>query len=418
MEHSVHDDPAAALQALQDSEYRYRNLFQAMAASFWELDFSGIGAMLRQLKADGIRDFPAHFARHPDFVRDMMRATRVLDVNDKTVALFGRGDKSELLCSLEPFWPDTSAGVFAASVIAAIGGQPSFSAECKLLAIDGREVDALFTACFPPKTVANGKLLIGVIDISARVRAEKLVQKIQADFAHAARVSMLGELTASIAHEVNQPLTAIATGAAAGLRWLNRPQPDLDEVRAITARIVEDVTRAASILSRIRDMAMYRAPERAPIALNGLIEDATIFLRHELQGHGVRLELDLAADLPPVLADRTQLQQVVVNLAINAVQAMTSHASGPRRLVIRSARDDAGLRVVVEDSGPGFAGPARTLFESFFTTKDSGMGMGLPICRTIVESHGGRIDATNRAGGGACFFFTLPAAETAPVHHT
>lgn len=397
--------------ALRDSEYRYRNLFQAMAASFWELDFTPVGAMLRQLRADGVKDYAAYFAEHPEFVRAMMRATHVIDVNDQTVALFGRGDKAELLRPLDDFWPEESNHVYAASVIAAVTGNPSYATECKLRKLNGETFDALFTACFASETVAAGKLLIGVIDISERVRAQAMLAQVQAEFAHAARVSMLGELTASIAHEINQPLAAIATNASAGLRWLDRSEPDVAEVRALTQRIIADAQRAAEIISRVRAMAGHRAPEPTALAINGVIEEAMQFLAHELQGRQVTLTLALARGLPLVLADRTQLQQVIVNLAINAVQAMIQNGERQRRLIVRTALQDSAINVSIEDNGPGVAAAHQgRIFDSFFTTKSNGMGMGLPICRSIIEASGGAIGVRNIEGGGAAFSFTLPAA--------
>jgi PAS domain S-box-containing protein len=394
--------------ALRESEYRYRNLFQAMAASFWELDFSGVGAMLRGLKAAGVKDYAAHFERHPDFVREMMRATRVLDVNDQTVVLFGKGDKQALLTTAERFWPDASNAVFAASVIAAVTGKANYAAETKLRRLDGSELDALFTACFPPDSVAKGVLLIGVIDITERKQANERLARLQADFAHAARVSMLGELTASIAHEVNQPLAAIATNASAGLRWLNRAEPDLAEVRALTANIVADARRAGDIIARVRGMAAHREPDRARLSLNDVIGEALQFLHHELQAQGARVTLDLASPSPLVAGDRTQLQQVVVNLVINAAQA----GAQPRRIRIATrAVAPSSVEVSVSDKGPGIA-PEHLgrLFQSFFSTKASGMGMGLAISRSIVEAHGGCISAANNSDDGATFSFTLPAA--------
>ncbi|MDZ4371854.1 MAG: ATP-binding protein, partial [Phenylobacterium sp.] len=397
--------------ALRESEYRYRNLFQAMAASFWELDFTPVGGMLRQLRKSGVADYAAHFAAHPEFVREMMRATQVLTVNEQSARLFGEGDPAALLVSLDRFWPEASSDVYAASVVAAVSGAASFSRETRLRALDGREFDAHFTACFPPESVADGKLLIGIIDISARVAAERRVRDLQAEFAHAARVSMLGELTASIAHEVNQPLAAIAANASAATRWLARPEPDLDELRAIDARIVADAQRAADIIARVRAMALRRAPEATRLSVGDVIEDALLFLRHEIQGRGAAATLSLAPDLPPVLADRTQLQQVVVNLTANALQAMAA-ADRPRRdIQIAVTRAEDGVRVEVTDTGPGL--PSDDLsraFDSFFTTKADGMGMGLTICRSIVETYGGRIWADNSAGGGARVAFTLPAA--------
>lgn len=401
-----------AEQALRESEYRYRNLFQAMAASFWELDFTGVGAMLRQLRAGGVADYGAYFADHPAFVRQMMAATRVIDVNDQSVALFGRGDKAELFQRLDVYWPEESNPIYAASVVAAVSGKPSYASECKLRRLSGEKFDALFTACFPPETVANGKLLIGIIDISERVEAQAMLRQVQAEFAHAARVSMLGELTASIAHEVNQPLAAIATNAAAGLRWLDRAEPDVLEVRALTQRIIADAQRAADIISRVRAMAGHRTPEPALLAINGVVEEAVQFLAHELQGQSVTPTLELAKGLPLVLADRTQLQQVVVNLAVNAVQAMAPTAPLQRRLTLRTDFHDGCVHVAVEDTGPGLdAASEHRLFDSFFTTKTNGMGMGLPICRSIIETYGGAISARNLEAGGAVFSFALPAAQ-------
>jgi C4-dicarboxylate-specific signal transduction histidine kinase len=401
-----------AEEALRESEYRYRNLFQAMAASFWELDFTPVGGMLRELRKQGVTDFAAYFLEHPAFVRRMMQATRVIDVNDQTVALFGRGDKTELFQTLDVYWPEESNQVYAASVLAAVTGKASYATETRLRKLSGETFDALFTACFAPEAVANGKLLIGVIDISERVRAQDMLRQVQAEFAHAARVSMLGELTASIAHEVNQPLAAIATNASAGLRWLDRPEPDVAEVRALTQRIIADAQRAADIISRVRAMAGHKAPESAPININAVIEEAMLFLAHELQGQSVSLNLALAKGLPAVLADRIQLQQVVVNLVVNAVQAMAQTPIDQRRLTLRTSFDGDRVHVSVEDTGPGVdEAQQQRLFESFFTTKSNGMGMGLPICRSILETCGGAINASNAESGGAAFVFTLPAAH-------
>ncbi|MGE0743318.1 MAG: ATP-binding protein [Hyphomonadaceae bacterium] len=402
----------SAEQALRESEYRYRNLFQAMAASFWELDFSPVGAMLRDLRKQGVTDFAGYFAANPAFVREMMRVTRVIDVNDQTVAMFGRGDKAELFQTLDVYWPEESNHVYAQSVIAAVTGKASYATECKLRKLSGETLDALFTACFAPEAVANGKLLIGVIDVSERVRAQTMLRQVQTEFAHAARVFMLGELTASIAHEVNQPLAAIATNASAGLRWLDRPEPDVAEVRALTQRIIADAQRAADIVSRVRAMAGRRAPEPAAISINGVIEEAMLFLAHELQGHSVALALALEKGVPAVLADRIQVQQVIVNLAVNAMQAMSATPAADRRISIRTQVHDGRVHIAVADTGPGIeAAHVHRLFESFFTTKSNGMGMGLPICRSILEAYGGDIRVANGEDRGAVFTISLPPAQ-------
>jgi len=401
-------------EALRKSEHRYRNLFQAMAASFWELDFFPVGAMLYQLrKAGQIADYGSYFAAHPEFVREMMRATRVIDVNDQTVALFGRESKQELLTSVEPFWPDASAHVFAGAVVAAVNGAPSFSTETVLRRIDGSEFPALFTACFPTDTMNKGTLLIGVIDLTERVAAEQALARMQAEMTRAARVSLLGELAASIAHEVNQPLGAIAANAAAGQRWLARDVPELDEVRAITTRIAVDAERAAATISRVRAMASGAAPVIGPIPVNEVAEDMATLLQTEVRQAGAQLTLSLSPGMPQVLADRVQLQQVIVNLVLNALQAQAPS--------VRLATTSGGEQVVltVEDTGPGIGeADLPRLFESFFTTRPDGMGLGLAITRSIVERMDGTIRAENRAGGGARFVIVLPAHTIGAADNT
>src|SRR5271156_3071069 len=247
--------------------------------------------------------------------------------------------------------------------------------------------------------------------VCERVEAQTKLSRMQAEFAHAARVSMLGELTASIAHEVNQPLGAILTNGEAALRWLNRPEPDLAELRMLSTRTIADARRAGDIIRRIRNMATHGEPEETPLALNDVVEEVMLFLRPELKRQGVDATLDLAPDLPAVTADRVQLQQVFANLAVNAMQAMA--LQDERRLTIRTAlMDERIVRAEIEDTGHGIdADHLDRLFQSFFTTKDGGMGIGLAICRSIIEAHGGRIEAANLPGRrGAPFHFTLPVS--------
>jgi len=283
--------------------------------------------------------------------------------------------------------------------------------EHRLLTSDG-EIRHVHVVAHP-LTEEPHQFVGALMDVTARVRAQENLQRVQADFAHAARVSVLGEMTASIAHEVSQPLTAISTDASAIGLWLDRAEPDVNEAKAHAAHIAAAAARAGEIIARVRAMAARQTPESTPLPINGVIENAVAFLRHELRANQVTVTLDLAQDLPTVLADVTQLQQVVVNLAMNAVQAMAQSDPAERQLIVRSSREGGGVRVAIDDIGPGIpADDLGRLFESFFTTKDEGMGMGLAICRSIIESHGGRICASNRAERGAQFAFTLPAAPT------
>jgi len=252
-------------------------------------------------------------------------------------------------------------------------------------------------------------------DVTQRRLSEEALNKARSELTHATRVMGLGVLTASIAHEVKQPIGAIFTNAESSVRWLTRAEPDIEKAVALTNRVIADARRASEIVDRIRGMASHRAPEQKPFSLEGVINESLNFLRHELQLKGIVISLDLRRDLPQVVGDRTQLQQVIVNLVVNAVQAMTKNASTDRGISLGAQLSDLKtVCCVVEDSGPGIDPEHLSrLFDSFFTTKDTGMGLGLAICRSIVESHGGRIRADNGSAlGGARFSFDLPTAQT------
>lgn len=396
----------AAEDALRMSEYRYRNMFQAMAVAFWETDFTAVGAMLIPLRDQGVTDLRAYLLANRDLVRETMKRAIIGDANPQALALFGAATLEEMKGrAIDWFWPRESEPVYIDALVATMTRQPYLMSEARVNRLDGSQIDVLFTVSLSQEARKRGVMLIGVVDISARKAAEAALTRVQSEFAHAARVSMLGELTASIAHEVNQPLAAIATSGSASLRWLAQDEPDLAEVRGLAERIVADARRAADIIARVRAMAERREPERAALSLNALVTEAVAFLGHELRAHAVDPILTLAPDLPEVLGDRTQLQQVLVNLIVNAAQAMVGAPAPSLRLATTLA--NGRIALTVEDNGPGLAEPAR-LFDSFYTTKASGMGMGLPICRGIVEAHGGTITAEN-GETGARFTVTLPA---------
>ncbi len=252
-------------------------------------------------------------------------------------------------------------------------------------------------------------------DITERNRAQEALHQAQAELAHVTRVVTLGELTASIAHEVNQPLAGIVTNGQAGLRWLNRDVPQLDEVRSAMERMISDGMRASEVISRIRALAQKTGPQMAALNLNDTIHDVITLVQREVLDHRIMLRLELAPVLPPVLADRVQVQQVMINLVINSIQAMELVTDRPRELRVRSEHETGKVSVGVRDSGVGIPdGHADRLFNPFFTTKSNGMGMGLSICRSIIEAHGGRMSASNNAELGAMFQFTLPVhRETA-----
>jgi signal transduction histidine kinase len=247
----------------------------------------------------------------------------------------------------------------------------------------------------------------------ARKERERLRQA-QADLAHINRVTTLGELTASLAHEIKQPISAAVTDAKTCLRWLRRDEPDVPEACEAASRIVKDVTRAADIINSISLLFKKDGLQREFLDVNELIREMIVLLRSEATRYSLSIRTELAKDLPKVMADRVQLQQVFMNLMLNGIDAM-KETKGGGELTIKSEPDDGQLLISVSDTGVGLPPEqAEHVFRAFFTTKDNGTGMGLPITRSIIESHGGRLWVNDTRGRGATFQFTLPA--TVAVH--
>jgi PAS domain S-box-containing protein len=257
-----------------------------------------------------------------------------------------------------------------------------------------------------------------VLDLTERKRAEAEAREsehryreIQGELAHANRVATMGQLTASIAHEVNQPIAAAVTNTHAALRWLGARRPDLEEVRHALGRILENGNRAGEVIARIRALIKKASPRKDSLAINDAIREVVALTRGEAMKNGVSVRTQLVEGLPPIEADRVQLQQVILNLIINAIEAMSGMNGAPREILLSTEKTapDA-VQVAVRDSGPGLAPVAlERLFDAFYTTKSGGLGLGLSICRSIIEAHGGRLWATANSPHGAIFQFTLPA---------
>jgi C4-dicarboxylate-specific signal transduction histidine kinase len=250
----------------------------------------------------------------------------------------------------------------------------------------------------------------------SRNRAEEALRQAQTDLARVSRVTTMGELTASLAHEVNQPIAAAVTDANTCLRWLTRDHPDLEEAREAASRVVKDATRAAEIVSRVRLLFKKGAVQRELVDVNEVIREMLVLLRSEATRYSISVRTDLMADLPQIMGDRVQLQQVMMNLIINSIDAM-KNLDGTRALTIKSQRaEDEQLMVSVSDTGVGLPSQqSDQIFNAFFTTKPQGTGMGLRISRSIVESHGGRLWAADNSPRGASFHFTLPTKTEAHI---
>jgi NO-binding membrane sensor protein with MHYT domain len=253
-----------------------------------------------------------------------------------------------------------------------------------------------------------------VASLIERRRADEALRQAQTELAHVNRVTTMGQLAASISHEIKQPITAVVTNANAGLLWLAAQPPDLDEVRDAFDRVIKAANQAGEVIGRIRAIIKKAPPRKDDLEINEAILEVIALTHGELVKNGVSLQTQLAAGLPLVQGDKVQLQQVILNLMINAVEAMSGVSEGSRELLIRTGRDaSSGLVVAVQDSGPGLNPESLDrLFDPFYTTKPAGMGMGLSICRSIVEGHGGRVWASRTSGPGMTVQFTLPVGES------
>jgi PAS domain S-box-containing protein len=288
-----------------------------------------------------------------------------------------------------------------------------FDFEYRLLMPDG-SIKQVHVVAQPVKDRTGGLDFIGaVMDVTEARRVEEQMHQARAELAHAARVTTLGELTAAIAHEVNQPLTAIVTSGHACMRWLAHEPPNLEKGRSVAKKMVDSAMRAAEVISRLRAMMKKSPAHRELLNINDAISAVIALVAAEVQRNRVALRTELSNDLPPFLGDRIQLQQVILNLIMNAIEAMRGIDQTQRELIVVS-RKDAFNRVLVEvqDSGAGLESLALDrLFDPFYTTKPDGMGIGLAVSRTIIESHGGQLLASPRVPRGAAFQFRLPAND-------
>jgi len=401
-----------AVAELRRSEERYRSIFQSAGVAIWDEDYSDVQPLLEELRQQGVTDFNRYFAENPDFVRRAVTLVRVVDVNETAVQMFQAECKHELLGPLEPVFLPGTSGSFAYLLAALAEGKPGCKSETVVSTRRGEKLSILMSVTFPP--AGESRVLVTIMDITERRRAEHDLQRTRENLAHATRVATLGELTASIAHEVSQPIAAIVANGAAALRWLRREAPDLGEATQAMERTIRDGKRAGDVVARIRAFVSKSVPRRDIVAPRDLVDEAVLLVQREFQNHDITLTIDMSSDLPLIEADRLQIEHVIVNLLINGVQSLAEMNTSHRELTLKADMEAEGDVILfsVRDNGIGFAEKdAKRLFDAFFTTKANGMGMGLAVCRSTVEAHGGRIWASRPKGGGALIQFTLPACK-------
>ena len=399
-----------SLRDLRSSEERYRRLLQHLPFALLQVDATHIGRLFASMKAAGVSDLEAHLDEHPELIELANRCVRVTNANRSAVKLFGADDVEGLFGPVGYVFAACPAA--AARVMKAhFNGVRNYSETMKVRTLDKRLIDVQLTVTYPAPPEQLDVTLLSLEDITDRLQTDAELRELQTDFTRAARILTLGELATSIAHEVSQPLAAILTNAETSLRWLSRGDGNLAKVKQLNSRIATSARHASDVVQRIRSMAAKHSAERSTVEINEIVQEVLLFISHDLEVRSVSIKTTLGRDLPPILGDRVQLQQVIVNLILNSAQAMAQAGMSSGHITLRTTSvDQTGLSFVILDDGPGIADEhIDHIFEGFFTTKEDGIGVGLAICQSIIASHGGSITASNRPEGGACFRLWLPA---------
>lgn len=394
--------------ALQRSEKRFRAMFEQSRVALWEQDFTKLKEKLDDLRGSGVSNLRRHSASSPMFLLECADLIQSVSVNDATLELLGRNSE-EVSGPIRKFLPkdeDCLLGI----VDCLFHGRTRFEGKGKIVRPDGSTLSVLLVLSFPEDGVGLDRVVVGMFDVTERDRAQQALIAAQAEMAKVSRVAMVGALSASLAHELNQPIGAIVLNAQSCLRWLRRDAPDLPSASDAAERIVRDAHRIAGILKSTRQMIM-RNPVRGEVTDVGkLIGETCLLLEHELTNGSIVLQTRIPSHMPPVKLAKAEIQQVLVNLLNNGIQSINSGGGREKKVSIECSMEGEDTVVInVRDHGKGIDPNALPkLFDPFFTTKEAGMGIGLSICRAVVESQGGRLTGRNHETGGAVFQVTLP----------
>lgn len=389
--------------ALQSSEERYRTIFEQSRVALWERNYSEVRTLLMELRATGVTDLRAYARSNPDFVTHCIARIHTVAANSAALELLGSvGAINHSVAQ------DT--GTFIELMAAIFETQGHFEGNATIVTGDGTTRLVLITVGFPEDIANFNRVIVGMFDITEREMMQKALFEAQAELGLASRAATVGALSASLAHELNQPLGALVVNAQTLQRWLDRDPPDLAAASRSAERIVRDSQRASEIIHNTRLMLGKHSPVIEQMSLVDLVDETHALMESELLRNRVAFETSASTDLQAVKAVRIELQQVLINLITNAVQAMASTPEELRRISVTIEQpDEHAVSVKVRDKGPGLSPEIlKNLFKPFCTTKDTGLGMGLAICRGMLEARGGRLLAGNHAEGGALFEIIVP----------
>lgn len=405
----------AADAALRASEFRYRTIFETLPVAIWEHDLRPVKAKIDAVKASGVVDFKSFLDNNPDFIVRARKMVRITDVNQTALRLMGISEKSDFFEYLSDFLPedDESFGQFLAALSE---GQQVFQSETSIRSSLNGQIPVIVTLNLPPANEELHRVQASIIDISNRVTMEEALEKSRLELEQASRFAMVGEISASIAHEVNQPLAAIMSSTQAAQLWLDHDPPNLHEAKLALADAIQSTTRASQVVKRVRILLGKAKSETSELSIDDIVTHTVRLKQKELDQAGVRLTLALGSHDLTIQGDKILLQQVLLNLIENAVHAMETTRREERSLAIRTEIESNEIRVRIIDTGEGVGDlVSEAIFKAFATTKPAGMGLGLAISKSIIAAHKGSISIANRPDGrGAIVEFRIPVPVLMP----
>ncbi len=388
------------------TEQRYAGLFDVSNITFAEMDFSKAETILDAIKDSGVTDLRSYMAAHPNELARTLGAIRTTRVNDALARLMGYENVADLVANPPAQNAEDGTEVLLRQLEMYYHGVNHIDGRTVLVGKAGRRIPVYFTVT----RLSDGLHLSSHLDLSEQERIEQMRQAAQAEMARANRIATVGAFSASIAHELNQPITSMVFDARTGTRMIARENPDIDGIDRILQRMEKNAQRISGIVQRTRENLVGRRRAVGTIDLHRLALETRDLIDHDLKRAHVELEVVCATAVPAIMGDQVELQQVFVNLVNNAIDAMRGQ-QGVRRVTIELVAKDGAVEVRVSDTGPGIPEEyIQKLFEPFFTTKATGIGMGLEICRSAVAAMGGQLTVANLPAGGACFAFDLPFA--------